>query len=157
MLAVVRKETHQRAWQSASIAKYAMEDPPAPVGERPLKKPKLSEPCGKCGKVLSNAFNMKTHIAAVHDELKPFRCNTCNKVFALAGNLKQHIDSIHLELRPFKCGSCDKSFATSYHSRRHVDSVHLGSVHRGGLLALICLCFRRSLLAIIGLCFHISS
>jgi len=132
LLAVVRKETHQRAWQSASIAKYAMEDPPAPVGERPLKKPKLSEPCGKCGKVLSNAFNMKTHIAAVHDELKPFRCNTCNKVFALAGNLKQHIDSIHLELRPFKCGSCDKSFATSYHSRRHVDSVHLGSVHRGG-------------------------
>ncbi len=52
-----------------------MEDPPAPVGERPLKRKRL----------------------------KPYSCDECEVTFRSPGGQKVHIDSVHLGLRPFKC------------------------------------------------------
>ena len=39
--------------------------------------------------------NLNTHIATVHEEMKPFKCDLCNAKFTSKQSLNRHIDSVH--------------------------------------------------------------
>ena len=46
--------------------------------------------CNSCGKVFSEAGNLKSHINSVHNGQKDHKCHSCGKSFSEAGNLKNH-------------------------------------------------------------------
>ena len=51
--------------------------------------------CKSCGKLFSQAYNLKTHIHAVHEGHKDYNCEFCGTSFSQQGCLKKHIYSIH--------------------------------------------------------------
>ena len=74
--------------------------------------------CGTCAKVFKLKHQLKRHIAAVHDEEKPFKCQTCNKTFSQKANLNQHISAVHEGKKPYICKICNVSF-TKRHMKAH--------------------------------------
>ena len=51
--------------------------------------------CKICGKQFGNKSNYKTHVNAVHENLKPFKCNFCSTEFGIQGNMDRHIRTVH--------------------------------------------------------------
>jgi hypothetical protein len=80
--------------------------------------------CASRTKCFTEQFDLKTHIADVHDKLKPFECPNCEKCFARKYNLEHHVASVHDKIRPFKCHICEKCFATKSHLKSHISFVH---------------------------------
>ena len=74
--------------------------------------------CGTCAKNFKLHHQLMRHIAAVHEEKKPFNCPTCNKNFSQKSNLKQHISAVHKGKKDYKCNTCNRSF-TKRHMKAH--------------------------------------
>ena len=51
----------------------------------------------------TNKQDLKKHVEAVHEGIKPFKCSVCDVKFANKQHLKKHIETIHEEIKPFKC------------------------------------------------------
>ena len=49
-----------------------------------------------------NQQNLKKHVEAVHEGIKPFKCSVCDVKFANKQNLKKHIETIHEGIKSFK-------------------------------------------------------
>ena len=45
--------------------------------------------------------NLNTHIATVHEEMKPFKCDICKAEFRQKVNLNTHIAKVHEEMKPY--------------------------------------------------------
>ena len=50
----------------------------------------------------ANKQNLKKHVEAVHEGIKPFKCSVCDVKFANEQNLKTHIETIHEGIKSFK-------------------------------------------------------
>ena len=92
--------------------------------EFPAKSQKTDNTCTICSKIFFKKSNLKLHIAAVHEGLKPFECPTCKKSFSAIADLKRHISEVHDKVKRFKCHFCDKSYGVSKHLKQHVKSIH---------------------------------
>ena len=55
--------------------------------------------CESCGKLFSQAGNLKIHIHTVHEGHKDHKCKSCGKAFSHAHNLKRHLHTIHNSLK----------------------------------------------------------
>nr|XP_023657670.1 zinc finger and BTB domain-containing protein 7C-like [Paramormyrops kingsleyae]XP_023657677.1 zinc finger and BTB domain-containing protein 7C-like [Paramormyrops kingsleyae]XP_023657682.1 zinc finger and BTB domain-containing protein 7C-like [Paramormyrops kingsleyae]XP_023657690.1 zinc finger and BTB domain-containing protein 7C-like [Paramormyrops kingsleyae] len=120
--------------------------PPWPLVEDKKMKPKASQQCPICNKVIQGAGklprHMRTHtgekpyICSIcevrftrQDKLKihmrkhtgerPYICLHCNSKFVHNYDLKNHL-RIHTGVRPYQCEHCTKSFTRSDHLHRHV-------------------------------------
>ena len=38
---------------------------------------------------------MKTHVASVHEEKKPFKCDICDYSCSRKGNMNRHVSTVH--------------------------------------------------------------
>ncbi|KAI8814196.1 hypothetical protein BJ742DRAFT_327103 [Cladochytrium replicatum] len=70
-----------------------------------------------------------------HDQL--YHCPSCDKAFSRRFNLKTHYAGTHCNVRNFCCSCCDRAFSRRYDLQRHEKLVHklddgAGSVSSGG-------------------------
>ncbi len=98
------------------------------VPEKPMpglhSSPQDGNTCSICQKKCTNKSNLKAHINAVHNKLKPASCTLCDKSFTHKGKLAKHVDSVHRKLKLFPCAQCQKLFTSRSSLKKHVDSVH---------------------------------
>ena len=48
-----------------------------------------------CKAEFRQKVNLNTHIAKVHEEMKPFKCDLCNAKFTSKHSLNGHIAAVH--------------------------------------------------------------
>ena len=75
--------------------------------------------CPHCGKRLSRAGYLRTHIRTVHEGDRGFECKVCHRRFGQKGNLRSHIRTVHEGDRGFECEVCHRRFGASSDLRRH--------------------------------------
>ncbi|KAH8251623.1 hypothetical protein KR038_003056 [Drosophila bunnanda] len=80
--------------------------------------------CHICGKRLSSAFILKSHLVR-HSGERPHKCHQCDAAFAIGAELKTHMKT-HSSERSYVCRyNCGKAFrfssARSTHERIHMD------------------------------------
>lgn len=107
--------------------------------------------CDVCGKYLQSRGGLRTHVSAVHNNLKPWRCEYCERGFSQKSNLDRHIRiklgetqlrcefcwklfstkvnfyqhmRSHIRERPEECCTCGSEFGTKTHLKRHVERKH---------------------------------
>ena len=57
--------------------------------------------------LLLDNFQLKRHVASVHEEKKPFTiCNICSAIYARNEKLKSHKTSVHERTNHFQCNVC---------------------------------------------------
>ncbi|XP_053663199.1 zinc finger protein 780A-like [Anopheles marshallii] len=78
--------------------------------------------CNQCGKSVSSAAYLKTHMR-LHSNEEPFACTICGARFKLYRYLKWHM-AVHKGLH--KCKECDASFKSPSELQDHMHS-HVGS------------------------------
>ncbi|KAJ2947298.1 hypothetical protein O0L34_g17015 [Tuta absoluta] len=85
--------------------------------------------CPICKLQLSCPQRLKTHIAVVHEKVKPFKCTECESAFARKDELTLHIRS-HTGDKPYECDKCTYRSADSSAMRRHKRSHAKEGVYR---------------------------
>ncbi len=77
--------------------------------------------CKVCGKSLSRAYHLKTHMLS-HAGIKLYKCETCGKEFLRRNSFTEH-KLTHTGEKPHKCTECGKCFTDprnlSVHMRIH--------------------------------------
>ena len=59
------------------------------------KRPKTTKyTCTTCGHNSRNGYDLKIHIATVHEKERNFSCKFCQKKFATGATMKRHIGNI---------------------------------------------------------------
>lgn len=58
--------------------------------------------CKECGKCLTTAGILKTHML-LHDDARPYQCDQCGKTFKIKAQYKTHIQYAHTDQKRFKC------------------------------------------------------
>lgn len=58
--------------------------------------------CQECGKCLTTAGILKTHML-LHDDARPYQCDQCGKTFKIKAQYKTHIKYAHTDDKRFKC------------------------------------------------------
>ena len=51
---------------------------------------------------------------STYDEIKAFQCKICEYKAAKKSDLKKHIEAVHEGIKPFKCSIFDVMFANNY-------------------------------------------
>ncbi|CRK86715.1 CLUMA_CG000548, isoform A [Clunio marinus] len=80
-------------------------------------------PCEVCGKMLRND-SLKTHMSAVHFDIKPYQCDICAKKFckrALIAHMNTHKEH---RTKDHHCNLCEASFFDNGQLRVHILNVH---------------------------------
>ena len=72
-----------------------------------LKKPVPEAVCPQCGKIMSSARSLETHIKFVHEKQYNYVCETCNRKCGKPSELKRHIEFAHQGIKIFSCDMCD--------------------------------------------------
>ena len=67
---------------------------------------------------------MKSHIAIVHDGMKPYQCTMCNYSAGAEGNLRKHIEEVHEQKKPHECKICHTRFSRKERLKWHIQSIH---------------------------------
>ena len=93
--------------------------------------------CGQCNVYFPNEYNLKTHIANVHERKNPtkektfqglnhFKCKICEAKFFAIGGLNHHMARNHGTERIFsvKCNICGEFYKNHIDLKRHNESVH---------------------------------
>ena len=57
--------------------------------------------CKVCDKGFAYDFNLKIHMASVHEKKKPFKCSTCNATFTQKHSLNTHLATVPCD-NPFR-------------------------------------------------------
>ncbi|KAL8604661.1 hypothetical protein ACOMHN_013441 [Nucella lapillus] len=88
-----------------------------------LVKPTLQ--CEICGVRLKSHKALSFHIAAIHQNNRPFKCTMCEKLFVLQTKLNAHIRERHTEGgRRFHCDKCGYRAFHAHSLRIHQRCVH---------------------------------
>ena len=93
--------------------------------------------CPLCNANFVQKQSLKSHIRAVHEEMKPLQfhsvegkrhqCLLCNSNFVKKQSLKSHIITVHEEKKPLnQCQLCDSSFVMKKSLKSHINIVHEG-------------------------------
>ncbi|XP_055300366.1 PR domain zinc finger protein 5-like [Sitodiplosis mosellana] len=77
-----------------------------------------STTCKICKKSLSSVYNLRDHIARMH-QIKTFRCHLCNRTFGTETALKQHIRQCHNQ-EVLKCVVCNKGYSNQNGLNEHM-------------------------------------
>ncbi|XP_045595635.1 transcription factor E4F1 isoform X2 [Procambarus clarkii] len=79
--------------------------------------------CHLCGQTFKTGKILRTHIAVVHSQGRPFHCTYggCTQSFKTKGSLTRH-ERRHTGERPFTCQECGRSFRESGSLARHQQS-----------------------------------
>lgn len=84
--------------------------------------------CNECGKKLSSASTLRSHLSIVHQNKSPFPCEKCGKHFSSKYALIDH-QKVHTNDRPHQCPLClqdgqVKRFKFISGLYNHVTNVH---------------------------------
>ncbi|CAL8129171.1 unnamed protein product [Orchesella dallaii] len=77
----------------------------------------------KCSKTFRFKSNLRSHIARVHSNVRPYQCEICGKFYKTKARRDEHTSS-HLNEKPFPCLKCPKRFATRCGRSNHIKSYH---------------------------------
>ncbi|XP_075149740.1 zinc finger protein 30C [Haematobia irritans] len=80
--------------------------------------------CQVCGKCLTTAGILKTHML-LHQDERPYECDTCGKTFKIKAQYKTHTKFAHSDEKRFKCHLCPKAYPYRESLLTHM-SVHTG-------------------------------
>ncbi|XP_065357906.1 zinc finger protein 699 [Calliphora vicina] len=80
--------------------------------------------CQECGKCLTTAGILKTHML-LHNDARPYQCDKCGKTFKIKAQYKTHIKYAHTDEKRFKCHLCPKEYPYRESLLTHM-SVHTG-------------------------------
>ncbi|XP_017105519.1 zinc finger protein 493 [Drosophila bipectinata] len=80
--------------------------------------------CSVCGKHLSTAGILKTHML-LHKADTPYQCDKCGKTFKVKAQYKSHLKTRHTDYKPYKCHLCPKEYPYRESLLTHM-TVHTG-------------------------------
>uniref|UniRef100_F7GKW2 Zinc finger and BTB domain-containing protein 7C n=1 Tax=Monodelphis domestica TaxID=13616 RepID=F7GKW2_MONDO len=97
--------------------------PPWPLAEERKLKPKASQQCPICHKIIMGAGKLPRHMRT-HTGEKPYMCNICEVRFTRQDKLKIHMRK-HTGERPYLCIHCNAKFVHNYDLKNHM-RIHTG-------------------------------
>ncbi|XP_051785753.1 zinc finger and BTB domain-containing protein 7C [Erpetoichthys calabaricus] len=97
--------------------------PPWQLEEERKMKPKASQQCPICNKVIQGAGKLPRHMRT-HTGEKPYMCNICEVRFTRQDKLKIHMRK-HTGERPYICIHCNSKFVHNYDLKNHL-RIHTG-------------------------------
>ncbi|MBN3275506.1 ZBT7C protein, partial [Polyodon spathula] len=97
--------------------------PPWQLDEDRKMKPKASQQCPICNKVIQGAGKLPRHMRT-HTGEKPYMCNICEVRFTRQDKLKIHMRK-HTGERPYSCIHCNSNFVHNYDLKNHL-RIHTG-------------------------------
>ncbi|XP_018335332.1 zinc finger protein 391 isoform X23 [Agrilus planipennis] len=81
--------------------------------------------CEHCGKSVTSAASLRTHITVIHEREKPHICSDCGKGFGTRNTLRVH-KLLHTKEKPHMCHMCEKRFTQRNSLVAHMRSMHTG-------------------------------
>ena len=78
----------------------------------------------ECAECKVTFFNLKTHIAGVHEKSQQFECQICQRKYTQKSTLTSHVAGVHSNLKPFYCPICQSSFTWKNSIKLHIATVH---------------------------------
>ncbi|XP_015194310.1 zinc finger and BTB domain-containing protein 7C isoform X2 [Lepisosteus oculatus] len=97
--------------------------PPWQLEEERKMKPKASQQCPICHKVIQGAGKLPRHMRT-HTGEKPYMCTICEVRFTRQDKLKIHMRK-HTGERPYICLHCNSKFVHNYDLKNHL-RIHTG-------------------------------
>ncbi|XP_075042015.1 zinc finger and BTB domain-containing protein 7C [Mixophyes fleayi] len=97
--------------------------PPWPLEEERKIKPKASQQCPICHKIIMGAGKLPRHMRT-HTGEKPYMCSICEVRFTRQDKLKIHMRK-HTGERPYLCIHCNAKFVHNYDLKNHM-RIHTG-------------------------------
>lgn len=107
------EDCHLGSWHSAIALKKH-------VGE---KHRLIRFVCDECGKTLTKAANLKSHITNTHQGLKEWNCDQCDKRYGKKSHLRAHKEHTH-STETFKCDQCVTVLKSRLSLKIHTKIVH---------------------------------
>ncbi|XP_061732465.1 zinc finger and BTB domain-containing protein 7C [Nerophis ophidion] len=97
--------------------------PPWQLEEERKMKPKSSQQCPICNKIIQGAGKLPRHMRT-HTGEKPYMCTICEVRFTRQDKLKIHMRK-HTGERPYICLHCNSKFVHNYDLKNHL-RIHTG-------------------------------
>ncbi|NXM68996.1 ZBT7C protein, partial [Serilophus lunatus] len=120
----IKAETDYSAYLNfLSATQFGGVFPPWPLEEERKIKPKASQQCPICNKVIMGAGKLPRHMRT-HTGEKPYMCNICEVRFTRQDKLKIHMRK-HTGERPYLCIHCNAKFVHNYDLKNHM-RIHTG-------------------------------
>ncbi|KAG5834596.1 hypothetical protein ANANG_G00263140 [Anguilla anguilla] len=120
----IKDETDFRSYLSfLSASHLGSLFPPWQLEEERKMKPKASQQCPICNKVIQGAGKLPRHMRT-HTGEKPYMCNICEVRFTRQDKLKIHMRK-HTGERPYICLHCNSKFVHNYDLKNHL-RIHTG-------------------------------
>ncbi|XP_053557066.1 zinc finger and BTB domain-containing protein 7C [Bombina bombina] len=119
----IKAEMDYSAYLSFLSAAHLGMLPPWPLEEERKIKPKASQQCPICHKVIMGAGKLPRHMRT-HTGEKPYMCSICEVRFTRQDKLKIHMRK-HTGERPYLCIHCNAKFVHNYDLKNHM-RIHTG-------------------------------
>lgn len=119
----IKAEMDYSAYLSFLSAAHLGMFPPWPLEEERKIKPKASQQCPICHKVIMGAGKLPRHMRT-HTGEKPYMCSICEVRFTRQDKLKIHMRK-HTGERPYLCIHCNAKFVHNYDLKNHM-RIHTG-------------------------------
>ena len=83
-----------------------------------------------CNSTFTQKSSLKTHIASVHEEKKPFKCELCNYMCSRKSFLKTHSASVHEEKNVSSTKSeLNRHFASAHKELSNFEKFKFSCIH----------------------------
>uniref|UniRef100_H3DN44 Zinc finger and BTB domain containing 7C n=1 Tax=Tetraodon nigroviridis TaxID=99883 RepID=H3DN44_TETNG len=124
-LGTLKDEADFRAYLSflTSASQLGTLFPPWQLEEERKIKPKASQQCPICNKIIQGAGKLPRHMRT-HTGEKPYMCTICEVRFTRQDKLKIHMRK-HTGERPYICLHCNSKFVHNYDLKNHL-RIHTG-------------------------------
>ncbi|KAL2099621.1 hypothetical protein ACEWY4_004015 [Coilia grayii] len=122
-LSQIKDESDLRSYLSFLSASHLGVFPPWQLEEERKLKPKASQQCPICSKVIQGAGKLPRHMRT-HTGEKPYMCTICEVRFTRQDKLKIHMRK-HTGERPYICLHCNSKFVHNYDLKNHL-RIHTG-------------------------------
>ncbi|XP_029134994.1 zinc finger and BTB domain-containing protein 7C [Labrus bergylta] len=124
-MAPIKDEADFRSYLSflSSASQLGTLFPPWQMEEERKMKPKASQQCPICNKVIQGAGKLPRHMRT-HTGEKPYMCTICEVRFTRQDKLKIHMRK-HTGERPYICLHCNSKFVHNYDLKNHL-RIHTG-------------------------------